>query len=64
MAARVGKHITPRGIWIGGASAAARAGADIATIQAIGGWKSDVVQRYLRSLQFAKSGGSRGMGFG
>ena len=33
---------------IGGATAAARAGASMATVKSIGGWSSDAVRRYIR----------------
>jgi integrase len=45
----------------GGATAAARAGASMATIQAVGGWASDAVRRYVRP---AEGDLSARMGFG
>jgi len=47
---------------ITGASLAAAAGLTTAEIQAIGGWKSDAVHCYIRSLGSACAGASRLMG--
>jgi site-specific recombinase XerD len=47
---------------IGGATAAMGAGASLATIQAMGGWSSDAVQRYLRPVAAAKAGFSSAIG--
>jgi integrase len=46
---------------IGGATAAARAGASMATVKAVGGWSSDAVRRYVRPFA---GGLSALMGFG
>ncbi len=47
---------------IGGATAAMGAGASLATIQAVGGWSSDAVQRYLRPAAAAQAGFSSAIG--
>ena len=58
-----GIRASSRSLRIGGASAVAAAGADVATIQAIGGWVSGAFARYLRGVSFAAAGGSKAMGF-
>jgi hypothetical protein len=48
---------------IGGATAALAAGMSMDQIRAIGGWKSDVIDRYLRQVEVARTGLSGLMGF-
>ena len=48
---------------IGGATAAMEAGLTLEQIQAIGGWNSPAVHRYLRLVGTAQMGTSEKMGF-
>ena len=48
---------------IGGASAAVAGGMSMAQVKAIGAWKSDAVDGYLRSIEAAAQGASKKMGF-
>lgn len=50
-------HYSAHSLRIGGASAALAAGASLAQIQAVGGWSSDAVRRYLRPSFAASTGG-------
>jgi hypothetical protein len=54
--------LTGHSFRIGGATAAAAAGVDIATIQAIGGWRSEAVLRYIRKVAACAASVTRRMG--
>lgn len=55
-------HYTGYSFRIGGATALAAAGVDVPVIQALGGWSSDAIFRYLRAIAAAARGASSHMG--